>query len=41
MVVAGEIAYFFGIIFHLEERLRLHIWHCFVAVGATIHLWAI
>ena len=43
LIVAGGVAYSSGIIFHLWERLRFHnvIWHCFVVLGATIHLWAV
>lgn len=43
LIVAGGIAYSSGIIFHLWERLHFHnvIWHCFVVLGATIHLWAV
>jgi hemolysin III len=43
MIFAGGAAYSFGIIFHLWERLRFHnvLWHAFVVLGATLHLWAI
>lgn len=43
LIVAGGVAYSSGIVFHLWERLRFHnvIWHCFVVLGATIHLWAV
>jgi hemolysin III len=43
LIIAGGLAYCSGIIFHLWERLRFHnaIWHCFVVLGATIHLWAV
>jgi hemolysin III len=43
MIFAGAVAYSFGIIFHLWERLRFHnvLWHAFVVLGATLHLWAI
>jgi hemolysin III len=43
LVAAGGVAYTSGIIFHLWERLSFHnvLWHCFVVLGATLHLWAI
>lgn len=43
LIVAGGLAYSSGIIFHLWERLHFHnvIWHCFVVLGASIHLWAV
>jgi len=43
LLLAGGIAYTSGILFHVWERLRFHnvIWHCFVVLGATIHLWAV
>lgn len=43
LIVAGGVAYSSGIIFHLWERLHFHnvIWHCFVVLGASIHLWAV
>jgi hemolysin III len=43
LLVAGGVAYTSGIIFHLWERLHFHnvLWHCFVVVGASLHLWAI
>lgn len=43
LLLAGGVAYSSGILFHLWERLHFHnvIWHCFVVLGATIHLWAI
>lgn len=42
LMVAGGVTYSFGIIFHLWERLKFHnvLWHGFVVVGATLHLWA-
>jgi len=42
LMVAGGITYSLGIIFHLWERLKFHnaLWHAFVVVGATLHLWA-
>lgn len=42
LLVAGGVAYCSGIIFHLWERLRFHnvLWHCFVVMGASLHLWA-
>ncbi len=43
LLLAGGVAYCSGIIFHLWERLRFHnvLWHCFVVLGASLHLWAI
>lgn len=43
LILAGGVAYSSGIVFHLWERLRFHnvIWHTFVVVGASIHLWAV
>jgi hemolysin III len=43
LVAAGGVAYTSGIIFHLWERLHFHnvLWHCFVVLGATLHLWAV
>lgn len=43
LMVAGGVTYSFGIIFHLWERLKFHnvLWHGFVVIGATLHLWAI
>lgn len=43
LVAAGGVAYTSGIIFHLWERLSFHnvLWHCFVVLGATLHLWAV
>jgi hemolysin III len=43
LLLAGGLAYTFGILFHVWEKLHFHnvIWHCFVVIGATIHLWAV
>ncbi|MDP1730136.1 MAG: hemolysin III family protein [Devosia sp.] len=43
LIVAGGITYSLGIIFHLWERLKFQnaLWHGFVVLGATLHLWAI
>jgi hemolysin III len=43
LLLAGGTAYSFGIIFHVWERLRFHnvMWHCFVVLGASLHLWAV
>lgn len=43
LLLAGGIAYSSGIVFHVWERLRFHnvVWHCFVVLGATLHLWAV
>lgn len=43
LIVAGGVAYTSGIVFHLWERLHFHnvIWHSFVVLGASLHLWAV
>lgn len=43
LIIAGGVAYCSGIIFHLWERLHFHnvIWHGFVVLGASLHLWAV
>jgi len=43
LLLAGGIAYTAGIIFHVYEKLHFHnvVWHCFVVLGASLHLWAI
>lgn len=43
LLVAGGLAYSFGVIFHLWERLTFHnaVWHGFVVVGASLHLLAV
>lgn len=43
LLLAGGVAYSSGVIFHVWERLRFHnvLWHCFVVLGATLHLWAV
>jgi hemolysin III len=43
LLLAGGIAYTAGIIFHVHEKLHFHnvLWHCFVVLGASLHLWAI
>jgi hemolysin III len=43
LIVAGGITYSLGIIFHLWERLHFQnvVWHIFVVLGASLHLWAI
>jgi hemolysin III len=43
LLLAGGVAYSSGIIFHVWERLSFHnvIWHCFVVLGASLHLWAV
>ncbi len=42
LILAGGIAYSAGIIFHLWGRLRFQnvLWHGFVVVGASLHLFA-
>lgn len=43
LLLAGGLAYSFGIVFHLWERLRFHnaLWHLAVVIGATLHLVAV
>ncbi len=43
LILAGGIAYSAGIIFHLWDRLKFQnvVWHVFVVVGSTCHLWAV
>ncbi len=43
LLLAGGVAYSSGIVFHLWERLKFHnvLWHSFVVLGATLHLWAV
>lgn len=43
LLLAGGVTYSCGVAFHLWERLRFHnaLWHAFVVLGATLHLWAI
>jgi hemolysin III len=43
LLLAGGLSYTVGIFFHVQEKLQFHnvVWHCFVVVGATLHLWAI
>lgn len=43
LLVAGGMAYSFGIIFHLWEKLAFHsaLWHTFVVIGASLHLVAL
>lgn len=42
LIVAGGVAYSAGIIFHVWDRLRFQnvLWHVFVVVGASLHLFA-
>lgn len=43
LVVAGGVTYSLGIIFHLWEKLKFQnaLWHVFVVLGASLHLWAV
>ena len=43
LLLAGGITYSLGIIFHLWEKLKFQnaVWHVFVVVGASFHLWAV
>jgi hemolysin III len=42
-IMAGGLAYSFGVIFHAWQRLRFQnvIWHCFVLLGAACHYTAV
>lgn len=43
LLLAGGVTYSFGIIFHLWEKLKFQnaLWHVFVVLGASLHLWAV
>ncbi|UYO00028.1 MAG: hemolysin III family protein [Devosia sp.] len=43
LVLAGGVTYSAGIIFHLWEKLKFQnaLWHVFVVLGASLHLWAV
>ncbi|WP_332687964.1 PAQR family membrane homeostasis protein TrhA [Devosia sp.] len=43
LLLAGGVTYSLGIIFHLWEKLKFQnaLWHVFVVVGASLHLWAV
>lgn len=43
LLLAGGVVYSLGIIFHVWERLKFQnvLWHVFVVVGASLHLWAV
>lgn len=43
LLLAGGLAYSFGIVFYLWEKLKFNsaLWHSFVVVGASLHLYAI
>ena len=43
LLLAGGVTYSLGIIFHLWEKLKLQnaLWHVFVVLGASFHLWAV
>lgn len=43
LLLAGGITYSAGIVFHLWEKLKFQnaLWHVFVVVGASLHLWAV
>ena len=43
LLLAGGVAYSSGIVFHVWQRLQFHnvLWHCFVVLGASLHLWAV
>lgn len=42
LILAGGIAYSAGVVFHLWDRLKFQnvLWHIFVVVGASLHLFA-
>jgi hemolysin III len=43
LLVAGGVTYSLGIVFHLWEKLKFQnaLWHVFVVLGASLHLWAV
>lgn len=43
LLLAGGVTYSAGIVFHLWEKLKFQnaLWHVFVVVGASLHLWAV
>lgn len=43
LLLAGGVTYSLGIVFHLWEKLKFQnaLWHVFVVVGASLHLWAV
>lgn len=43
LLLAGGITYSLGIVFHLWEKLKFQnaLWHVFVVLGASLHLWAV
>jgi hemolysin III len=43
LLLAGGVAYSTGIVFHVWEKLNFHnvLWHLFVVLGASLHLWAV
>jgi hemolysin III len=43
LLVAGGISYSAGIVFHLWDRMKFQnvLWHTFVVIGASLHLFAI
>lgn len=42
LILAGGIAYSAGIVFHVWDRLKFQnvLWHVFVVIGASLHLFA-
>lgn len=42
LILAGGISYSAGIVFHLWDRLKFQnvVWHAFVVIGASLHLFA-
>jgi hemolysin III len=42
LLIAGGVAYSAGIVFHLWDRLKFQnvLWHTFVVIGASLHLFA-
>ncbi len=43
LLLAGGVVYSLGIVFHLWEKLKYQnaLWHGFVVLGASLHLWAV
>ncbi len=42
-LIAGGLAYTFGVVFYIYKRLPYHhaIWHCFVLAGSACHFWVV
>lgn len=42
-LLAGGLAYTFGVIFYINKKMPYHhaVWHCFVLAGSACHFWAV